>query len=936
MSIYRKEYNALIKENNEQKIQINEKNKQIEGKNAEIQKKNEEINKKEIEILGLNTKINKYEKKIKEKRSKILELSTNLKEKDEAFKKIENEKLNQIKEKEEEISLLKGNIEDKNAEFSLLNKKIEENNKIINELETEKNENLIIINQLKEKNNERTQTIFQLKKTNNESSKTISQLKQTNNENINEISQLKQTIKENSKIMSDLEQKNNENIKKVSQLNNLNNNNKILINEKINEINILNIKINKKINDNKKLERNLEENNKQISSLREENKNLNKELSSLKLQLKESCNKNKDLNELINNKNKDISKYKINNDELKNMLISKEKIIEKLEKEPNELKIMNENLKKSNETIKNKIIERDEINNKLEEQNKKLKNDYNDMLQKYNQIENEKKNLDIEYQNLKLKLTNLEENEKKYDILKEEIKKKDRELENINRNADKSLKYESLKKEDFYDIIIKCNSINELKKGWDVLMNENGKKNYQDSKEMKYTKIGVIGSENRGKSTILSDFSQIELPTGVSIKTEGLSIKYPDLEKFKNRKIILLDSAGLETAILNSKDDEIEESSSNDKKKDENTENGNEDLNNKNKEEEKENKEFANKSRDIILLELFLQNFIIKYSDILILILGKLSINEQKLLIKVKTHIQNLNRKEPLIVIHNLKEFETKKQVNDYINNILKNSFTFSLKENEEVNLNEEESEWMNFYEPNSSPKIYHLIYGKKGTEAGDFYNEKSIKFIYNLISSLSDKEAFDPIECIKKYFVEISETILENPIKEGQIIDNREELNKGNNNANEITKIILNDSKVKFVLKKCLIDELGISNFRGNGFDAQYSYYETENNLYVYVELPGKTDNPDEEKEYEDVEIDKQVEGSYTIIKITGNKKHDTKDFIQEKIKHPVHKRQFGKFDIAIKLDKLNLDDDYNVTIKNGCLIVDFKIKKKSIKRKI
>ena len=38
---------------------------------------------------------------------------------------------------------------------------------------------------------------------------------------------------------------------------------------------------------------------------------------------------------------------------------------------------------------------------------------------------------------------------------------------------------------------------------------------------------------------------------------------------------------------------------------------------------------FANKSRDIIQLELFLQNFIIKYSDILILILGKLTINEQ-------------------------------------------------------------------------------------------------------------------------------------------------------------------------------------------------------------------------------------------------------------------------------------------------------------------
>ena len=150
------------------------------------------------------------------------------------------------------------------------------------------------------------------------------------------------------------------------------------------------------------------------------------------------------------------------------------------------------------------------------------------------------------------------------------------------------------------------------------------KKNYFD---IKYTKIGVIGSENRGKSTILSDFSKIELLTEVSIKTEGLSIKYPKLDdQFKNRKIILLDSAGLETPILNigNNEEDINEEKTPEEKK----ENGNEELKVENKKEEV-NDIFANKSRDIIQLELFLQNFIIKYSDILILILGKLTINEQ-------------------------------------------------------------------------------------------------------------------------------------------------------------------------------------------------------------------------------------------------------------------------------------------------------------------
>ena len=42
----------------------------------------------------------------------------------------------------------------------------------------------------------------------------------------------------------------------------------------------------------------------------------------------------------------------------------------------------------------------------------------------------------------------------------------------------------------------------------------------------------------------------MNFPSGMSIKTEGLSIKYPDLTLFKVRKIALLDSAGLETPVL--------------------------------------------------------------------------------------------------------------------------------------------------------------------------------------------------------------------------------------------------------------------------------------------------------------------------------------------------------------------------------------------------
>ena len=503
------------------------------------------------------------------------------------------------------------------------------------------------------------------------------------------------------------------------------------------------------------------------------------------------------------NKGQQISK-------LKKEIEERDKKINSITNEKEQYKADAEKLKSENEELKNNL-KNIQINYQSEKSQyqvsiKELKNIISE-LKKNKKLENEK-----EIKNLLEKIENLQ-NENQTNKNK---------LEKILENADKSSKYENRNKEDFYDLIIKCNSIMGLKSGWEVVMTEKGKKKYDEHKNTKYTKIGVIGSENRGKSTILSDFSKIELPTGVSIKTEGLSIKYPELEEFKNRKFILLDSAGLETPILKADNiafipEEQEEKNAN---KPIGTIEKNEDIKNGDKKENVHDL-FENKSRDIIQLELFLQNFIIKYSDILILILGKLTINEQKLLLKVNSHIKNLNRKEALIVIHNLKEFETRKQVEDYLNEILKKSSTFSLEENFDINLENEESGWKPLFEPKSDPKIYHLIYAKKGTEAGDYYNDKAIKYIYQLISLITDKESFDPIECIKNYFSEISETILENPIGKAELMYNEDLIDKNDEKdcKNKITKIMLKEQKKEIILKKCLIDELGI--VQGNSFNA-------------------------------------------------------------------------------------------------------------------
>ena len=125
-----------------------------------------------------------------------------------------------------------------------------------------------------------------------------------------------------------------------------------------------------------------------------------------------------------------------------------------------------------------------------------------------------------------------------------------------------------------------------------------------ENRIMKNLRRKKIGNANKGKSFLLSKISKIDLPSGMSIKTEGLSIKYPELESFKDRKIALLDSAGLETPVL---------------------------VSQQIKEEEIKTALFKEKSREKLITELFLQNYIVNNSDILIVVVDSLSFSEQKL-----------------------------------------------------------------------------------------------------------------------------------------------------------------------------------------------------------------------------------------------------------------------------------------------------------------
>ena len=579
---------------------------------------------------------------------------------------------------------------------------------------------------------------------------------------------------------------------------------------------------------------------------------------------------------------------------LKKELNSKIETIANLDNQINELK----------KNLKLKINKIYELENKINNQEQDLGNKnnlINDLKKNENILKDELEKLNKENALLAAgingdldKIVKLKELGLKGDNLKEKEN-----LVKINPENNEIVgnqKFEKPKFADFYDVIVHIDSIKDINKGWQIEMNQNCEQNYQKYKNEKVIKIGVIGNANKGKSFILSKISKMQFPSGFSIKTEGLSIKYPDTTLFYDRRIALLDSAGLETPVLIS----------------------DENQNNINK-----NDLFKEKSREKLITELFLQNYIMYYSDILIIVVDSLSFSEQKLLMKIKKEMERAKINTPLYIIHNLKSFTSKEQVKDYIDSSLLKSATFTLEEGHKISTKKEEViKGIYFYEKdkdkekekNKERKIYHLIYANENSEAGKFYNQFTLDFIENSYQTVTDLESFDVIDTIKERYMAISKDIIE---KTG----NEEKITKESFDNSTPNMIKLNSDK-EIILKKCLIDELGFSNFKANGFEPTYNIYKKEDKIIVRVEVPGKTT----------IKAGLEISGEYNIIKIMGEKKLDKEP---GKLDDNIHNtREYGNFylDLHLKTEEYLLSQqEPEIKDINGVYIFEFKLAKKA-----
>ena len=650
-------------------------------------------------------------------------------------------------------------------------------------------------------------------------------------------------------------------------------------------------------------------------------------ISSFEKKISDLESNNNDQTEKIRNLNKEKNEKekKINN--LNKEKNEQEKKINNLNREKKEQVKEINNLNKEKKEKEKEIIN---LNKEKEEKEKEI----NNLNKEKKEKEKEINNLNTEKKEQEMKINNLNRDKNllefaingdvdKINLLNQlgvegdNLKKKDN-LIQIDKTSNEIKGNQTYIKEkfiDFYDVIIHIDSIKDINKGWRIEFNEKTKNNYESFKNQKIIKIGVIGNSNKGKSFLLSKISKIKLPSGTSIRTEGLSIKYPELEIFKDRKIALLDSAGLETPVLN--------------------------VGNQNSvADDKVNELFREKSREKLITELFLQNYIINNSDVLIAVVGILTYSEQKLLMKIKKEIERSKISTPLFIIHNLITYTSVQQVQDYINEFLLKSATFSLEEAHKVSTQIKTTDGIHYYESNKDQKIFHLIFANEGSEAGKYYNQYTLDFLEKNYQNVTHLKCFDIIQTIKDRYSKLSKDIIEkNDEKDSNLSSEEKNGNANDYNTNnsveditdkKIEEIIFDDSnpeliKLKdekeIILKKCLTDELGFSNLKANGFEPTYNLFKQENKIIIRVEAPGNC------------KLESKIDyaGEYNIIKLKGEKKKD-KDPQNEK-DNIFNTREYGNFSLEIPLkteDYLLSNDEPNINNKKGLLFIEYKLLKK------
>jgi len=313
---------------------------------------------------------------------------------------------------------------------------------------------------------------------------------------------------------------------------------------------------------------------------------------------------------------------------------------------------------------------------------------------------------------------------------------------------------------------------------------------------------------------------------------------------------------------------------------------------------------------------------VIKYADILLCIVGMLTSSEQQFLNKIK---KNCSGKKKLIVIHNLIHCYEKKEVEDYINNILKKSIIHSFDEVNIPNFEGDENNFNKYFIETDNGEdhefdILHFIMAndkEKNSQQLRFFNEPTIQFIRDLIDQSSMKE-INLLDSLVEHIKVISIQVLEKELNEIKIatIDNN-------------TEKIICEEEIK--AKEVTADELDNIYFIGKDYEPPYRYYINEGKFVIEIQLCCEYENLDiQQKFFQDNE-------EFLFI-ITGQKKilNDEEDDAIE-LADLTNKRFWKNFKIEFKirikdleidgLEPIDKNDSNSIFMEYGILYIIFNV---------
>ena len=488
-----------------------------------------------------------------------------------------------------------------------------------------------------------------------------------------------------------------------------------------------------------------------------------------------------------------------------------------------------EYMNNENASLKQIIIDKEEKMKKLEKDNKITCDNLNSQI---NKLKIQLKNQSDKYIGA---ITGFEKMSKDYDILRnksEELKIAKEKNEILTKENENLIRSNYAKKEfineeeakNFYDVVLELDSINKLfKSGWKISYNEKRKGIYEKIITQKTLKIGVLGLNNVGKSFILGLLTGVVIPTGYSVETKGISIKYTEGEEDSDSGICLIDSAGFETPLL---EEEVK-----------NLETDNLETDNEIEQNYKYMEELNEIAKDKGQIERFIEELIISLSDMLIVVVGKLTRREQNLISRIKglIHDKENTQFKSIIIIHNLAQYNEKIEVEKHINNVLKKSATFKIEENNIIG--KKEYQGRIFYSEKDGTD--HLIMARQGSPAGKEYNDLTIKMIKDKYNECKQRRKIDIPKEIVNLFSKLSKDIIEEDISSNslEIKDNMIIINTKNETKKEIQKC-----------QQPYIDAMGHYNSISAKFIPKFSYYAYKDNyqnvLLFRLEIPGKIDN--------------------------------------------------------------------------------------------